>query len=113
MQAAGSARDGNLTKEQCLALLKDIMGDEEEDEESKEEQLLNEQFFLDWHAAVASLNPATGEMVTPDEFNRTNKILQEWLNSPKSMEKALEMLPPQVRATLEKIESFMESDPTG
>ena len=41
MQAAGSARDGSLTKEQCLALLKDIMGDEEE-EESKEESLLNE-----------------------------------------------------------------------
>ena len=74
MQAAGSARDGSLTKEQCLALLKDIMGDEEE-EESKEESLLNEQFFLDWHAAVTSLNPATGEMVSPEEFNTTNKIM--------------------------------------
>ena len=42
MQAAGSARDGSLTKEQCLALLKDIMNDDEEEEESKEEQLLNE-----------------------------------------------------------------------
>ena len=29
------------------------------------------------------------------------------------MEKALEMLPPQVRATLEKLEKLMESDPAG
>ena len=98
--AADADMDDQLTDEETITFLKELIGENPIDDECL--QL--------WYGAMASLNAETGANISYDDYERSKKIMLAWSTSAKAIQKMLSQLPASER---EAVEKMLAGDMTG
>ena len=93
--------DGALVKAEALAFLKEVCGEES--------PVATDEIINKWYDSIVSLNDATGEKITVEEFERSKQVMAAWMGSKKAMEAMIAQLPPAERAQARQAMRMMEN----
>ena len=56
-----------------------------------------------WQAACACLSAESGDAFSIEDFERSKKIIQAWMESPKAFDAVLDQLPAQQKAMMKQL----------